>query len=44
MPITINNVITATRYNFVAPINQAKEESDEDLELSEKIAREIKKG
>ena len=42
MPRTTDNVTAATRYNFDAPINQVKEESDEDLELSEKMAREIK--
>ena len=41
MPKTTDNATTAIRYNFDAPINQAKEEDDKDLELSEKMAREI---
>ena len=36
------NATAAIRYNFDAPINQAKEKDDKDLELSEKITREIK--
>ena len=35
MPKTTDNVTTATRYNFDAPINKAEEEDDEDLEISE---------
>ena len=31
------------QYNFGAPINQAKEKDDKYLELSEKMAREIKR-
>ena len=41
MPKTTDNVIVATQYNFDAPINQAEEEDDEDLELFEELAREI---
>ena len=41
MPKTTDNATATTRYNFDAPINQAKEEDDKDLELSEKMAREI---
>ena len=43
MPKTTNISTAATRYNFDAPINQAKEENDKYLELSEKMAREIKR-
>ena len=43
MPKTTDNANAVIRYNFDAPINQAKEEDDKDLELSEKMAREIKK-
>ena len=43
MPKTTDNAIAAIRYNFDAPINQAKEEDDKDLELSEKMVREIKR-
>ena len=43
MPKTTDNATIAIRYNFDAPINQAKEEDDKDLELSEKMAREIKR-
>ena len=41
MPKSTDNATAAIRYNFDAPINQAKEEDDKDLELSEKMAREI---
>ena len=37
------NVTVAIRYNFDAPINQAEEEDDEDLELSKELEREIEK-
>ena len=43
MPKTTDNVAAAILYNFDAPINQAKDKYDKDLELSEKISREIKK-
>ena len=43
VPKTPDNVTVATRYNFDAPINRAEEENDEDLELSEKMAKEIKR-
>ena len=43
MPKTTDNVTAAIRYNFDAPINQAKEEDDKDLELSKKMTREIKR-
>ena len=39
MPKTTDNASVAIRYNFYAPINQAKEEDDKALELSEKMAR-----
>ena len=41
MPKITDNVTTAFRYNFDAPTNKAEEEDDEDLELSEEVAREI---
>ena len=41
MPKTTDNVTVVTKYNFEAPINQAEEEDDEDLEVSEEITREI---
>ena len=41
MPKTTDSPTVTTRYNFDAPINQAEEESDEDLELSKKMAREM---
>ena len=41
MPKITDNVTAAIRYNFDAPINQAEEEDDEDLEISEELAREI---
>ena len=41
MPKITDNVTAAIRYNFDAPINQVEEEDDKDLELSEKLAREI---
>ena len=41
MPKDTDNVAAATQYNFDAPINQAKEEDDKDLELSEEREREI---
>ena len=38
----INDKVTAAIwYNFYAPINQAEEEDDEDIELSEELARKI---
>ena len=40
MPKTTDNVTAATQYIFDAPINQAEEEGDEDLELSEEMERE----
>ena len=43
MSKTTDNVTAVTRYNFDAPINQAEEEGDEDLEISEEMEREIKK-
>ena len=41
MPKATDNVTATTRYNFDAPINQAKEEDEEYLELSEEMEREI---
>ena len=41
MPKITDNVTATTRYDFDAPINQAEEEDDEDLELSEELARSI---
>ena len=41
MPKTTDNATAVTRYNFDAPINQAEEEGDEDLELSMEMARGI---
>ena len=43
MPKNIDKVTAAIRYDFDAPINQAEEDDDEDLELSEELAREIDK-
>ena len=43
MPKIIDNVFATTRYNFDAPINQAGEEGDEDLKLSEEMAQEIER-
>ena len=39
MPKTTDDSTDATQYNFDAPINQAKEEVDKDLELPEEMAR-----
>ena len=41
MPKITDNVTAAIWYNFDAPINQAKEEDDEDLELYKELEREI---
>ena len=41
MPKTTDSPTVTTRYNFDAPINQAEEESDEDLELPEEMERDI---
>ena len=35
MPKITDNIIAAIRYDFDAPVNQAEEEDDEDLELYE---------
>ena len=43
MPKTTDNVIATIRYNFDAPINQAKEEDDKDLELSKEMTKEIER-
>ena len=43
MPKPTDNDTAAIQYNIDAPINQTKEEDDKDLELSEKMAREIKR-
>ena len=43
MPKTTDNVTVVTQYNFEAPINQAIEEDDEDLELYEEMTREIER-
>ena len=41
MPKITDNVTATTRYDFDAPINQAEEKDDKDLELSEEMEREI---
>ena len=38
-----DNVTAAIQYNFDAPINQAEEEDDEDIELSEELENELEK-
>ena len=43
MPKTTDNATVLTRYNFDAPINQAEEEGDKDLEISEEMARETER-
>ena len=43
MPKITDNVTATTWYDFDAPINQAGEEDDEDLELSEEMEREIER-
>ena len=42
MPKITGNVTAATQCDFDAPINQAEEEDDEGLELSEELERWIK--
>ena len=43
MPKITDNVTAAIRYNFDAPINQAEEICDEDLELSKELVRKIER-
>ena len=43
MPEITDNTTAMTRYDFDVPINQAKEEDDRDLELSEEMASEIER-
>ena len=43
MPKIIDNITATTWYDFDVPINQAEEEDDEDLELSEEMEREIER-
>ena len=43
MPKITDNATAMTQYDFDVPIHQAEEEDDEDLELSEEMAREIER-
>ena len=43
VPKTTDNLTARIRYNFDDPINQAEEEYNEDLELSEELVREIER-